>query len=179
MSTLRLHSNFQGMTGAITIEGIVDLCEGRTQQALSRLRDALEMGEQHEDLRRVAYIRCFLAVAALGIDDSAQATVQIMKGLRWFYESGDRCGLALALEVCAVIAAERGDLNKSAQLTGASESLRFSLGAPVPPAYLALFDRYLANSRSIPREDAFRVAQAAGASLSLSEIVSLASLLAP
>ena len=179
MATLRLHANFQGMTGAITTEGIVTLCEGETGQALHRLREALEMGAQREDSRRIAYIRCFLALATLAAQDTAEATEQTLKSLRWFYEAGDQCGLALSLEVCAATAAQKRDGERAAHLIGAAKALRESLGAPVPPTYLALFEHYLAHARTRLGEATFRTAQETGASLPLYDVVSLASLLAP
>ncbi len=89
-------------------------------------------------------------------------------------ELGDRQGIALSLEGLASIAG-RGSPSRGAQLWGAAERLRESIGAPVPPNERLRYDRQVAAARSALGGDAaFDATWQEGRAMTLEEAIALA-----
>jgi hypothetical protein len=64
-----------------------------------------------------------------------------------------------------------GSLERAAWLCGAAGGLRTAIGAPLPPAERALYERAVADARAALGDDAFAVAWAHGHALSLERAI--------
>lgn len=179
LATLRAHKEPVEITVVLTVSGAVSLALDDISGAREQLLEAAEAGERRAYKRGVAYARSLLGLTALAAEAVLEATSQTLASLRRFCETGDRIGLAFALEVAAAVAAERGESARGARLLGAAEALRRSLGAPTPPVFLSLYERHLGPARAALGEAAFHAEQTAGSLLPLHEAVALASLLSP
>jgi DNA-binding CsgD family transcriptional regulator len=79
----------------------------------------------------------------------------------------------------AALAAVRGEACRAAQLGGAAAQLRQRVGAPPPPAYSPLLERYQATARARLDAAGWAAAWVAGAALSPERAVALALAPAP
>jgi tetratricopeptide (TPR) repeat protein len=154
---------------AITTEnlGIVAFCEGDLDEAERLLTRSFELAEEIGDQREQAAATRSLARIALerGLIDEAEATLR--RGIPPARAVGDRHGLADALEVAASIAAARGDGERAAQLYGAAEALRETIGATRQPDLSDWHERVRAGAERLLGPDAFAVAFEAGRGLEL------------
>jgi predicted ATPase/DNA-binding SARP family transcriptional activator len=120
-----------------------------------------------------------VSLSSLGIvaqyqGDEARAAARFEESLMIFREVGEKLGIAGCLEGFAGLAESAGQPQRAAQLFGAAASLRDSLGAPVPPAERADYDRRVAATRAALGEQSFAAAWAAGRALTLEQAIAQA-----
>jgi hypothetical protein len=114
-----------------------------------------------------------LGETALAQDHAALAAQHLSRALQAFHALGDRSGLAWCLDGLAGTAALEGRHRQAAQLWGASEALRRSIGARPAPAARAVHDRLMAETQSQLSEAAYRSAWASGQALSPEQALAL------
>jgi hypothetical protein len=96
------------------------------------------------------------------------------ESLALFYAGGDRVGAAWSLEGLAGACGALGQLERAAHIFGAAATLREAVGAPVPPAARAAYDRALQAVRlelASRKGDAFAAAWERGRGMALDEAV--------
>jgi hypothetical protein len=86
---------------------------------------------------------------------------------------GGKLGVATCLESLARVAAAQGQPERAAQLFGAA-ALRDALGAPLPPADRADYERQVAAVRATLGEEAFAAVWAEGRGMPLEEAAAFA-----
>jgi non-specific serine/threonine protein kinase len=106
----------------------------------------------------------------------ADAEAHIREGLALSVELGERLLRAYLLEALAWLALappQTRDAARAAQIFGAAEALRESIGSPRPPQWGAVVDSILAEVRTALGADAFANALAAGKHLTLDQALAL------
>ncbi len=94
-------------------------------------------------------------------------------------ESGEKEGVAVALEGLAGISAVQGQARSAARLLGAAETLRESTGVAVPPIDRAFSERIKVTVRAQLGEKAFTAARAEGRGLTLEQALAFREQLTP
>ncbi len=126
-----------------------------------------ERGDQH-------YIVMFLVNlgrVATRQGDYQLARVSFEEALTPLPALGDKQVIAYLLQGFAAFAAARGGAEQAARLFGAAEALRAAIGAPLPPADQAHYDRDVADTRSRLTDDAFTTSWVRGRALTLDEAI--------
>lgn len=91
-----------------------------------------------------------------------------------FRDVGQNGAVAHQLECFAFIAEARGQLARAAQLLGAAEALREKAGTPMRPDERPDYDQHVAAVRQRLGPDSFRVAWAAGRTLTMEQAIQYA-----
>jgi hypothetical protein len=86
-------------------------------------------------------------------------------------ELKDQTAIAYVLEDCAGLAAARGHAAFALRLAGVSETLRQTIGAPLPPTEQARVDRLLTPACRILSEAAQAAAWSAGRAMTLEQAI--------
>ena len=121
-------------------------------------------------------------MVALDQGDAERARANLREGLTYCRELDNRWTTMLALEVCARLAAVRGqqvadaqqERARAAELFGAAEALRERLGAPRLAMYEDHYHRSMAMLRSQLDADTLAAAWAEGRTLTLEQAVAAA-----
>ncbi|MBI3973469.1 MAG: adenylate/guanylate cyclase domain-containing protein [Chloroflexi bacterium] len=125
----------------------------------------LVRGHLTEGRQRLGDVLAAVPSAALSLHEQSLALQQ---------EAGDRWGIIECLEGLARVAGAQGQLEWGARLLGAAEALREAIGAPLPPADRADYDRDVAVVRAGLGEATFATAWAEGRAMSLEQAVAYA-----
>ncbi len=86
-------------------------------------------------------------------------------------EVGEKLDIVHDLEGLAGLAAAQGEPARAAQLWGAAEALRESIGAAVPPIDRAAYERTVPAARTELGQEAFAKAWAEGRAMSLEPLI--------
>ena len=89
-------------------------------------------------------------------------------------EVGEKRDIAECLEGLAGVAGEQGRAERATRLLGAAEALREEVGAPLPPADRARYERSVAAVRAGLDEETFESAWAQGRAMPLEQAVAYA-----
>ncbi|HSL72537.1 MAG TPA: BTAD domain-containing putative transcriptional regulator, partial [Longimicrobiales bacterium] len=92
-----------------------------------------------------ALARLLIERAELG--DTALALTMLVESLEVHRMTGDRWGMAWALEGLATVSALYGDFARAVRLSAGAESVRASMGAPAPPRERAEVQRLVERAR--------------------------------
>lgn len=155
--------------------GIVAREQGDYGDARSMFRQSLAISREIGDTHNTS-----LCLLSLGLVDwysgeymSAQA--HLLESLALFHAAAHTLGIADCLEGLARVAASHGHIERAACLWGAAESLREQIGAPLPPADRADYDRNVDAARAEMGEQLFAAAWASGRALTPDQAVAYAS----
>jgi len=164
-----------GIANSLHNLGRVVQRQGDYAAADALLRESLAIWRELGDKQNIAmalvnlgFVACNRGVAP----DSARAFIEESLAIR--QELGDKRGIAYALEGFAWLAAQQGQARRAAQLFGAAQALRETLGAPLPPADRPLYDRMVNMAQLRIGEDDFSAAWAEGRAMTLEQAVSRA-----
>jgi predicted ATPase/DNA-binding SARP family transcriptional activator len=119
------------------------------------LGNKLGIGWSLNSLGRVAYDR----------DDPAAAQALFEESLTRFIGLEDRRGVAESLEGLAAVLLAQKEAQKAVRLWGAAQTLRASIGAPLPLNEREKYNRQVGQARSTLGEDAFAAAWEEGRAL--------------
>jgi tetratricopeptide (TPR) repeat protein len=117
--------------------GILELIEGRADNARSFYKEALETFRDLRNIYYIGLIHCMLAQCDTAEGDLAAAETGIRAGLTAFQQSGNRMGVAWTLYQFAYLAARRGQHERALRLVGACESLLKLVGGELPALVVA------------------------------------------
>jgi tetratricopeptide (TPR) repeat protein len=160
--------------------GFVASDQGEHERAAELYEESLALFRELGRTSGVAWSLSGLGSVALHQQEYARAATLLKESLALFRELGDkpgigtRGGLADCLERLARVAVAEGQPERAARLLGAAEALRDALGAPLPPADGAEYQRDVTVIRAGLGEEAFAAAWAAGRAMSLEEAVTVA-----
>jgi predicted ATPase/transcriptional regulator with XRE-family HTH domain len=157
--------------------GTIALLRGNPQEALALVDTALGAARERGD-RLAIYIALFTAAqAAMSLGDADRARSQLEEGVRLSRETGDMANLAYVLDALAVLESSTGRARRVAQLLGAAQVLRETVGANVYGYYKpddALRDAAASSARATLGVDAFDDAVAEGRRLGPDQAAALA-----
>jgi tetratricopeptide (TPR) repeat protein len=153
-----------------TAQLVGDLARAR-QLHTESLRQFREYGEPNEF---IPWAYQSLGQTALAQGDAALARQHFLEALRLFLDEGDRGAISFCLGGLAGAAVLDEDPERAAQLWGAAEALRQSIGTRQPPAARATRERLMSVARQQLGAVAFETAWTAGQILSPEQAIELA-----
>jgi tetratricopeptide (TPR) repeat protein len=149
-------------------QGELEAAESLYQAALASFRSLEDLwgtGSSLADLGAIARRRC----------DGAAAGRLYRESLASFVRLGHRRGIARQLESLACLAADEGQGERGMRLAAAAAVLREGVGAPASPQVQAEMEHSLGAMHRLLGPEGARAAWREGASLSLEEVIQLAS----
>jgi tetratricopeptide (TPR) repeat protein len=159
----------RGIADALSNLGVVALRLGDPERAEILFNESLTLRQSLGSRLKIAGSLVNLGSVALYQGMYQRATDRYIESLHVFEDLGYKQGIAECLEGLAGVAAGQGRPERAAQLWGAAEALRESIGAPLPPADRPGYERIVAEARGQLDETAWGVAWAAGRALTLEQ----------
>ena len=162
--------------------GTLAYAEGHVLQAGARWEESLTILRAEDARWAIATVLTHLAMLALDQGDDVRAGAYLAEGIRHLREQDERWQAIDALEVCARWVAQRGqrgaegaaDTVRAAQLFGAAEAVRETLGAPRLELFGKHYRRAVAGLRNHLDETACAAAWAEGRTLTLEQALAYA-----
>ena len=166
----------QARANAVWIEnlGVVAFCEGDLETAERRLREAHGLALELGDRREIGSSLRMLARVRLALGDTDDASLLLAESVAAARSVGDKHGLADALETAAAIATARGREPVAAELFGAAEALRETIGAYRQPDTARWYAAARARAEHGLEDDEFAQAFRRGRGLEPDEALALA-----
>ena len=161
---------------AVSINALGDVARIENDYAAARpfYEEALEICTELNSKQGVNCTLNNLGAVAFGEKDYKTARNYYAKALNVGRDSGEKLTLSYSLDGCAALAVKRGDFNRAAQLAGAAEHLRESLGFETELAEGRFRDAYLAQLHHSIDEETFPKYYEQGRKLKIEEAVALA-----
>ncbi|MGZ4390417.1 MAG: tetratricopeptide repeat protein, partial [Gaiellaceae bacterium] len=166
------------LTIATTNLGVVEFLDGDLVEAERLFRAALSLARGIHERREEAQLLRWLARTRLELGAADDARTLLEDSIPPTDEVGDRHGIAVSLEIAAAVAAAGGHGLEAAQLLGAAEAARASIGAhraPDASDWYArtrarveelvpgnVFDAELERGRKLSPDDALRLVHRPG-----------------
>jgi len=151
--------------------GIVAYTQGRNEEAFAFLHAFALDARQWSNLFGLNLVLHHLAFVRHVLGDTKQAHAELRQVILQQQKLLNRPFLIQSLERCAWIEADTAQPHRAAQLFGATEALRKSLGAPLPAGDKPLHTRYLEMTQNALDRPEFDRLLVEGAAMSLVEAV--------
>jgi hypothetical protein len=143
LSTGRLHLlEVAGLTAALEIrllkarvqlaQGLLAHYEGDTVRAAAVLEETAAVLRALQERTELAAALVALGNVKRAQGNVARAALLLAEGLELYWQTGDRLGVATALEGFAGLVVVE-DAERAARLFGTAEAMRAAIGAPLPP----------------------------------------------
>ena len=161
---------------AVSLNNLGDLArmEGDYAAARPLFEESLAISRQLGNKEGICGIYNNLAAITFGEDDFAAAHLHYAEALAMAQELGDKITVSYSLDGFAALAVKSGDTKRAAQIAGAAEHLRESLGFDTEPAERRFRDAYLVELQTVLDKENFAVFYEQGRTLSLKKAVALA-----
>lgn len=171
----RATGNIWGVGTSLSNLGWAALFAGDLGRARAFAQEALAVRRELGDRLGVAYTLYTLGRVALEEGNEAESLLLLAESMDLFRDHGERWGLAACLETLAIANAapshgQNGAL-RAAQLWGASQALRESIGAPLTPADRGVQERHQSAARARVGAEHWAEAWEVGRSLPLGTIL--------
>lgn len=158
-----------GTAAALGNLGVLAHRQGDDHRAAGVLQESLALWRELGDRQAVATALTVLGMVAHALGDYERAAALYRESLVLYRELKDKLGIAQSLGWLARSVGTQGRPAPAARLFGAAEALREAIGAPLPPADRADYDRSVAAVRVLLDEEAFKAAWAQGRAMTLEE----------
>jgi DNA-binding CsgD family transcriptional regulator len=149
--------------------GDLAVVRGEVESAAHLYEEGFAYLHELGDTRWAARATHGLGTLSLRRGEYGEAHALLLESLRRFYEFGARLEVAECLESTAALAASIDQPELAARLTGAMDSLRETICAPLPPVYRPQHDRMVSLLRRRLGPSAFAGAYAAGRAMTLEQ----------
>ncbi len=156
---------------ALRLLGQIRLQQGEHALARELLEVCLAHYKKQADRLDIAVTQIDLARMLALRGEVAQARTLYQESLASFRDVDNKEFIPACLEGLASVVAAQGEPTWAAQLWGAAEALRESLGAPIPPVMRAAYERSVAAARTQLGEKAFAAAWAEGRAMTLEQVL--------
>ena len=153
--------------------GIVEFRDGDLVEADRVLRVALALAREIHERREEAAVLRWLARVQLDLGAVDEARALLEDSIPATDEVGDRHGIADSLEIAAAVAAADGSPLEAAQLLGAAEAVRTSIGAHRVPDTSDWYDRTRSRIEELATPEVFDPEYRIGLKLSPDEALGL------
>ena len=163
--------DMRAQAAALQQLGTIARKQGEYRQATALLEECIGLSQEMGDRQRQADGLSELAEVAREEQDYERARSLCMDCIGLYRDLNDRRNVAMLLSQLAFLAGKRGQKSRAARLWGASSALRAEIGAPLPPAQLAIFEREVEEVRVVCDEAVFTAAWIAGEALPLEQAV--------
>jgi tetratricopeptide (TPR) repeat protein len=169
-----------GSAIALTILGDLTRAEGTDDMAARPLfEEALALFREIGNKQSVSDNLNSLGAVACEEGDFAAARTHFAEGLATARELGDKTTISYSLDGFAALYAENGDIERAANLAGAADRMRESIGYEIEPAERRFRDAYLTKLRAAMSEEGFAAAWERGRKLKTDEILAVTEFLRP
>jgi non-specific serine/threonine protein kinase len=156
-----LHSAKQLASGLNALAQLERL-EGRLEAAQALYTEAMVLARQLGDLQYIGSLLLNLAMVALGRGRSDGVANGLREVLRIADDTGSRPAALSALDVCAGLAAQRGEAARAARFFGLAEAQAVAAGLQRDAADAAFLMPLIAQARQALGEHGFAAAEQAG-----------------
>jgi predicted ATPase/serine/threonine protein kinase/DNA-binding CsgD family transcriptional regulator len=153
--------------------GRLALSEGDAALARSLVEESLELYRELGDREGIGKSLFALGRVAESLGDYASAHAHCEESLAIGRVVGDNLGIASCLEELSSVVAAQGEPTWAAQLWGAAEAQRSSLGTPMPPVDRADYERSVAAARAHLGKKAFVVAWEEGRTMTAEQALAV------
>ncbi len=160
--------------GALTNLGLVAYNLDDLDRAERLHTEAFSLGEQIGDRRLVTVALTNLGMVALARKDFGAARSWHARGLALAEATGELRSVAESLEEMAAVDAAAGQMERAAELFGASQALREQIGSPVPAPDQARLSAAQSAVQAALGAERFDAAQTRGRALSAGQAADLA-----
>ncbi len=148
--------------------------QGRYDLARTLVTQAMDQPSEFSGSLFSGYCLLRLGVVAREQSDYAEAATLLGRGLLLAHEYRDMTLLAFLFEGFSGLASAVDQHERAIRLGGAAAALREAAGAPLPPAWQPVIERWLAVSRAALTDDAGIVAWKAGQAMGLEQAIAYA-----
>ena len=149
--------------------GQIALSQGNVATARSMVEESLVLCKKIGHRKGNAWLLSLLGKVYAEQGEYSTANALFVESLELTREIGDKELIAPNLERLAEVIAELGEPVQAANLWGAAEVLRDTMGAPIPPIERAGYKDSVAAARSKVGENAFATAWAEGRTMTLDQ----------
>jgi len=174
LATARSHGDIWGIAWALVHLGSVVDHQGDAARAMAMLEESLALWRKLRDTGGTAYALRDLGFAALHAGDADRAAALWGEALTVVKDQADAVTLAQCLEGLSQVLTAQQRFAESAQLLGAAEAIRESIGAPVLPADRPAVDGTRERLRRAMGPEAAAAAWARGQAMGPDEAIALA-----
>jgi hypothetical protein len=160
-----------GITMPLSISGTITQAQGDTERARVLLEESLALQREVGSKWDMATTLNRLGRVTHAQGDDGRAMALYEESMTLCRELGDKHGLAECLEGLAEVAVAQRQLERTAWLLGAAESLRTATGAPLSPCERVRYDRGVSTVRAGLGEAAFAVAWTTGKAMPQEQVI--------
>jgi predicted ATPase/DNA-binding SARP family transcriptional activator len=172
------HAALSGSLGVEAIArenlGLVALDQGDLAHAVELLEESTTLAAEAGDDRGRSSSTRALAAALLESGETERAGDRLREGLDLARRLGEVNGIAYCLDTFAGLAAAAGEAERAAQLFGAADAVRSSIGALRPPDQQPLYERWVASTLMQLETAVYAACYESGRALSLGDACELA-----
>ncbi|MFY9580796.1 MAG: BTAD domain-containing putative transcriptional regulator [Gaiellaceae bacterium] len=172
------HAALGGSSGVEAIArenlGLVALDQGDLDHAVELLEESTKLAAEAGDDRGRSSSTRALAAALLEGGETERARDHLGEGLDLARRLGELNGIAYCLDTFAGLAAAARDAERAAQLFGAADAVRSSIGALRPPDQQPLYERWVASTLTQLETAVYAACYESGRALSLDDACELA-----
>jgi len=165
--------NDHRLAAALGNLGAMELAAANFDRATQLLQESLALYRKLDNLEGEALTELWLAAISLRTGRTREAHDLLCSSFGYLLSSGDIPQLAHTMEVAATIVAALGDQLRAARLTGAAQTIRQQLGAPITPIPAGLLEQFLAPARASIGPDAWDAELAVGRALTQEQAITL------
>jgi len=158
--------NKRELAAALNALAMLHRLEGRLEEAEPLYKSVIDLAREVGDQESVAIGLLNLTMVSIGGGTTTLAPAMLLEVMRIANAIGSRAVGCSALDVCAGLAAARGDWSNAAVFFGAAESHREKTGLRRDPADEGFLAPLIAAARLTVATDAFAAAEAEGNLLS-------------
>jgi len=163
-----------GIASSLNNLGGVAFSQGDCKRALSLHTESLNLRRELGDKRGISMSLNNMGEVAQEQEDYRRAAALYAESLSIRKELGDRFFIVSSLHNLAEVACSRKNYERGARLFGAAEALREMIGAPLPNAKRANFDRYREEARDALGRADLKAAWTEGRLMSLDQAIEYA-----
>jgi predicted ATPase/DNA-binding CsgD family transcriptional regulator/tetratricopeptide (TPR) repeat protein len=160
-----------GISVYLNCSAQIALSQGDIDTARLLAEEQAALGRGSSDQEELADALMLLGHAAATDHDCAVAQSLYQESLALFRTLGYKVQCASCLEGMASVLAAQGDPAWAARLWGMAESIRETIGSPLPPIFRAEYERAVASARRQLGEHAFSALWAVGRAMTLEQVL--------
>jgi tetratricopeptide (TPR) repeat protein len=154
-----------GSAFALMLLGSIAGKEGQFDRAIALCQESTALSEILGNKRGAARSRLVIGLIACRQELFAEANTHFQSCLRIFRELGDKEGLCYTFEGMALLAALSDRFEYAVRLLSTAQTLRDSLGIPLPPSSRTMKEKWLTRARAQLDAELFARAWAEGAAV--------------
>jgi predicted ATPase/DNA-binding CsgD family transcriptional regulator len=167
----------RGLAATLNSLGVLNRDRGDDPAARALYEESLALYRDLQDLWGQALLLNNMARITRDANDLPGTHALCVESLDLFSALGDKHGITWVVSNLAIVAERQGAASRAAQLTGATEAVRETLGAAplsLSPGERAIYEASISHVRAELGAATFASLQAAGRAMSLDEILAFA-----